>query len=282
MAPLKSLDAAPGRREAIRILGLGAGAWVACRLAAAGDLPLRTTGLEHIGMTVPDQEAAAKFYGRIFDPQLFQERDPPPRFYVRTGISYIAFGGNTEQPAHIDHFCALVEDYKAQEMRKTLEDAGIPVQGRGPLGMPADPDGLRLQLLGVPGGLARTIIPSSRISQEEAAVQAIGFDHILLTVSDLEKSTAYYRRFFGMETGRSKRPERIWFNVAKTRLELEPVSAGKMPAIERISFKVAGFDRRSITARLKELKVDVVPSEDKDAIRFKDLNGLTMDLKAGG
>ena len=70
--------------------------------------------------------------------------------------------------------------------------------------------------------------------------------------------------------------------MAKTRLELEAVAAGKMPAIERISFKVAGFDRRSITARLKELKVDVVPSEDKDAVRFKDLNGLTMDLKAGG
>ena len=46
-----------------------------------------TTGLEHIGMTVPDQEAAAKFYGLIFDPQLFQERDPPPRFYTRIGIS---------------------------------------------------------------------------------------------------------------------------------------------------------------------------------------------------
>jgi len=175
----------------------------------------------------------------------------------------------------------LVEDYKAQEMRKTLEDAGIPVQGRGALGMPADPDGLRLQLLGVPGGLARTIIPSSRISQEEPAVQAIGFDHIVLTVSDLEKSTAYYRRFFGMETGRSKKPERTWFTVAKTRLALEPVPAGKMPAIERICFKVAGFDRRSIAARLKELKVDVVPSEDKDAVRFKDLNGLSMELKAG-
>jgi len=49
-----------------------------------------------------------------------------------------------------------------------------------------------------------------------------------------------------------------------------------MPAIERICFNVAGFDRRSITARLKELKVDIVPPEDKEAIRFKDLNGLSM------
>lgn len=168
-------------------------------------------------MTVPDQEASAKFYGRIFDPQLFQERDPPPRFYVRTGISYIAFGGSSDGSAKIDHFCALVQNYKPQEMRKSLEESGITVAGRGPLGMPTDPDGLRLQLLGVPGGLARTIIPSSRISQDAPAVQAIGFDHIVLTVTDLDKSVAYYRKFFGMESSRSKKPERVWFTVAKTR-----------------------------------------------------------------
>ena len=44
-------------------------------------------------MTVPDQKASADWYGRIFDPQLFQERDPPPRYYVRMGTAYLAFGG---------------------------------------------------------------------------------------------------------------------------------------------------------------------------------------------
>jgi catechol 2,3-dioxygenase-like lactoylglutathione lyase family enzyme len=133
------------RRQALTWIGAGAAACFTASPLGAADLPLRTTGLEHIGMTVPDQEATAKFYGRIFDLQLFQESDPPPRFYVRTGISYIAFGGGAGMPARIDHFCALVEDYKAQDMRKSLEDAGITVQGRGALGMPADPDGLRLQ-----------------------------------------------------------------------------------------------------------------------------------------
>jgi catechol 2,3-dioxygenase-like lactoylglutathione lyase family enzyme len=271
----------PSRRNALRLLGVGVATWAARHWAQAADLPLRTAGLEHIGMTVPDQKATAEFYGRIFDPQLFQERDPPPRFYVRTGISYIAFGGGTDVPPRIDHFCALVEDYKAQEMRKTLEDAGIPVSGRGALGMPTDPDGLRVQLLGVPGGLARTIIPSSRISQEDPAVQAMGFDHIVLAVSDLEKSAAFYRRFFGMEATRTKKPERIWFTVAKTRLALEPVASGRKPAIERVAFRVAGFDRRAITEKLKKLSVEVVPSDEKDALRFNDLNGITMELKAG-
>jgi hypothetical protein len=42
--------------------------------------------------------------------------------------------------------------------------------------MASDADGLRPRLLGVPGGLARTIIPAFRISQDDALVQAIGPD----------------------------------------------------------------------------------------------------------
>ena len=271
------------RRQALAIIGAAAGPWAARGLAATPALPLETTGLEHIGMTVPDQEATARFYGMIFDPQLFQERDPPPRFYVRVGTSYIAFGGfaaNAQnlQP-RIDHFCALVRNYNAPEMRKALEEAGI-AMGQGPGGMASDPDGLRLQLLGVPGGLAKTIIPSTRISQEEPAVQAVGFEHIVLAVSDLEKSAAYYRKFFGMEVSRSKKPDRMWFNAARTRLGLEAVAPGGMPKVDHVCIKVAGFDRRGITGKLQGLKVEVIPPNDEGQLRFRDPNGLVMELKA--
>ena len=64
-------------------------------LAAQGSqLPLRTSGLEHVGFTVPDPQTSAAFYGRIFDPQIFQEMSPPLRYYCRLGIGYVAFGGN--------------------------------------------------------------------------------------------------------------------------------------------------------------------------------------------
>jgi catechol 2,3-dioxygenase-like lactoylglutathione lyase family enzyme len=269
------------------VLGAGTAAWIAGGLAQASELPIKTSGLDHIGMQVPDQEAAAKFYGRIFDPQLFQERDPPPRFYVKIGISYIAFGGfpaNATPPvtaARIDHFCAVGLDYKGQEMRKSLDEAGVPMTGQGALGMAADPDGLRLQFLGAPAGLARTIIPYSRISQDEPAVQPIGFDHIVLAVSDLEKSAVHYRKIFGMEVSHTKKPDRIWFAAAKTRLALETVAAGNKPSIQRVCIKVAGFDRRAITDKLQKLGVEVTPADDKDTLRFKDLNGLVMELKSG-
>ncbi len=160
------------RREALTAAAAWAGVWaVAARAEEPGSepLPLHTTGLEHIGMTVPDQKAAAEWYGRIFDPQLFQERDAPPRYYVRMGSAYIAFGGTRGEDTtpKIDHFCALVKDYKPDEMRAALEKAGIKM-GAGRFGMPTDDDGIRLQLLGVPGGLAKTIIPSTRITTDDA------------------------------------------------------------------------------------------------------------------
>jgi catechol 2,3-dioxygenase-like lactoylglutathione lyase family enzyme len=271
------------RRRTLQLLGAGAATWIGGGIANASELPIKTSGLEHIGMQVPDQEAGAKFYGRIFDPQLFQERDPPPRFYVKIGISYIAFGGlpaNVTTP-RIDHFCAVGLDYKGQEMRKSLDEAGVPMTGQGALGMAADPDGLRLQFLGAPAGLARTIIPSSRISQDEPTVQAIGFDHIMLAVTDLEKSAAHYRKIFGIEVSRTKKPERIWFAAAKTRLGLETVAAGKMPSIDHICIKVAGFDRKAVTDKLQKLGAKISPSNDENLLRFRDLNGLLMELKSG-
>src|SRR5262252_728154 len=91
---------------------------LASRLRAqTSELPIKTTGLEHMGLTVPDPEAAARFYGRIFDPQLFQERDPPPRFYVRLGTGYLAFGGNASAAPSVDHFCVLIDGLQPAEMR---------------------------------------------------------------------------------------------------------------------------------------------------------------------
>src|ERR1700719_1874333 len=112
------------RRQAIQRLGACAIPLLARGVAWADDLPLHTTGIEHFGMTVPDPEATAKFYGRIFDGQVFQEKDPPPRYYVKLGTGYLAVGGNQTAWHSIDHFCALIENCQPQEMRKSLEAAG--------------------------------------------------------------------------------------------------------------------------------------------------------------
>ena len=267
----------PTRRQIVK--GLGASlAWAAQGFGqSSSGLPLKNTGLEHFGLTVPDPEAATRFYGKIFDPQLFQEKDPPPRFYVKLGISYLAFGGRPEATPFIDHFCALTDGYGRGEARKAIEDAGISF-GNGPLGMALDPDGLRFQLLAVPGGLARTIVPSTRISQDDALFQVIGPDHLVLRVTDLEKSAAHYKKIFGPELPRTKKPDRVWFQVARTRLALELVGAGEKPSIHHLSVRVAGFDAKTAVAKLKQAKVEVASSTAK-TVTFRDLHGIEMELR---
>ncbi len=268
------------RREALTAAAALAGMWaVAARAGEPGSelLPLHTTGLEHIGMTVPDQKAAADWYGRIFDPQLFQERDAPPRYYVRMGSAYIAFGGTRGEDTtpKIDHFCALVKDYKPDEMRAALEKAGIKM-GAGRFGMPTDDDGIRLQLLGVPGGLAKTIIPSVRITTDDAAVEAVGLDHVVLAVSDLDRASSHYAHFFGSPI--SKKSGQVWFQVANTRLALEPVASGGKPAIERLCFRIAGFDKKVVASKLHKLEVETTPAPGNHALRLRDPNGFTIEL----
>jgi catechol 2,3-dioxygenase-like lactoylglutathione lyase family enzyme len=226
---------------------------------------------------VPDPEAAAKFYGRIFNPQLFREREAPPRFYVTAGTAYLAFGSSATNPTGIDHYCALVHDYRGREMRPLLEAQGIQMAG---IGMIADPDGLRLQLLGVPGGLAGSIVPGGRMSLDPPALHAVGLDHVMLRVSDLERSTMFYRRFFGQESSRTKKPERVWFQVANTRLGLEAAPAGAKPAVDHFCISVVGDDRRSITGKLKQLGVEIAPGNDEDLVRFRDPHGIVVELKA--
>jgi catechol 2,3-dioxygenase-like lactoylglutathione lyase family enzyme len=246
-------------------------------IARADDLPLHTTGIEHFGYTVPDPEAAAKFYGRLFDGQLFQEKDPPPRYYVKLGAGYVAFGGSASASPSIDHFCALVENYQPAEMRKSLDAAGVSMSP-GRFGMALDPDGLRLQFLPVPAGLAKTIIPAYRLSQDDALFEAIAPDHVMLRVSDLDRSAEHYKKIFGPELSRTKKPERVWFGAARTKLGLERAPADEKPNIHHICVRVAGFDKKSAMGRLKKDSIECMVS-DEGFVRFRDPNGIVMELK---
>ena len=160
-------------------------------------------------MTVPDQKASAEWYGRIFDPQLFQERDPPPRYYVRMGTAYIAFGGTpaTDATPKIDHFCALVKDYKPDEMRAAIEKAGIKM-GAGRFGMPTDDDGIRLQLLAVSlAAWQKPLFPPRASPRDNAAIEAVGLDHIVLAVTDLDRSSVLLREILRISQ-QSRKPAR--------------------------------------------------------------------------
>lgn len=274
------------RRQALEILGAFAGPCLMSGQAQAQQLPLKTTGLEHVGMIVPDPESTAKFYGPIFNPQLFNSGSSAmPNFVVMTGVGYIsvtaARPGAPPGLRQVDHFCALVQDYKPDEMKTALQKERVSIIATGGTGAHflADPDGLVLQLEAVPGGFVNPLLPYPRISQDYPAVQAIGLDHVMLAVSDLNESAAHYSKLFGKEVARTRKPERVWFGVAKTKLGLQLKAQGTVPTVNHVCFKVAGFDRRIVTERLKKQGVEIAPNKDEDVVRFRDPNGAVVELK---
>jgi catechol 2,3-dioxygenase-like lactoylglutathione lyase family enzyme len=104
----------------------------------------------------------------------------------------------------------------------------------------------------------------------------VGLDHIVLAVSDVDRASSHYAKFFGPPA--TKKSGQVWFQVANTGLAVEPVASGGKPAIERLSFRVAGFDRRAIASKLRKLGVEATPGQGDHAVRFRDPNGFNIEL----
>ena len=248
-------------------------------------LPLQNSGLDHLSITVPDSLEAARFYGRIFDPQVFHERTGVQRYYVRLGAAYIAFGPQANVTPYIDHIAAGVMGFVEADFGKVETKAEITAAGLtappGALPMLSDPDNLRLQLVNTTHGLFDTIMPGGRVTSEPAALIPIGLDHIMLSVTDVDRSVEYYRKLFGAEESRDRNPRRVWFKLAGTKLGLEAAPAGQKPSFSHFAVKVAGFHRDLATARLGKLDVSVEPGGEKGSLRFRDLHNLPVEVVAG-
>jgi catechol 2,3-dioxygenase-like lactoylglutathione lyase family enzyme len=243
----------------------------AAQVAAA--LPLDTLGLEHIGTVVPDVTRAARFYSSVFNPPLYKERDEPLRYYVTLDPGYIALGSRADEPrAFIDHDCALLRSYDRSAMARRLEADGLPA---GRFGIIPDPDGLGLQLLGVPGGLAGTTVGAGRLVDSEPLVRPRGLAYVVRHVADLERSAAFYRCFFGPES-----PDEaggLAFRAAHTRFILRPTPAGETPRIDRFGVNVGHFDAAAVARGLEALGARVVSST-PERLHFRCPDGLGVEL----
>jgi len=255
-------------------------------------LPLDNLGLEHLDIVVPDTAASARFYARILKTKLHQQpvRDTL-RYFVLLGdlpqdrqIGYIAIGAGQGRDASIGHYCVLAKIYNRDAFARALEGAGLPSKATaaGPTGMWPDPDGLELQLFQPPAGLVVAAVDSPLAVDGEGVVSPLGLDHVMLNVSTLDKALPYYRGIYGKAAeGPRDANGRVWFSLERnTRIGLQPVRVGESPRIDHFAIKVAPYDRTAVTTRLRELGATMVPSVDEpDVLRFRDNNGITVELK---
>jgi len=250
----------------------------AAEIAAA--LPIRTPGLEHFAMIVPDVLAAGRFYSKLFNPDgLHKEQRGDLRYYVTLDPGYVAIGGRAEPPPpYMDHFCALVEDYNPGAVTARLQQAGIAAGG---VGIIPDPNGIGLQLLGVPGGLAASTEPATRVVNGDAIVKPMGLDHMLLFVNDVDESLEFYTMFFDGRVERESDPDRAWIRIADTRLGLQARPATAPPRVDEFGVRVAAFDRDSVANEIRVIGGTVSPADpaEPEVLRCRDPHGFGIALK---
>ena len=258
---------------------------------AAPALPLKNLGLEHLDILVPDTAASAKVYMRIFRTKLHEQPfQGGIRYFILLGdlpqnrqVGYIAIGAQGNRPTSIGHYCALAERYDRAGVASALQAAGFSSGTGGGFGMLPDPDGIELQLFQPPAGLVTAAVPSTLPVESNGLVKPLGVDHVLLHVSDIEKSLPYYHLVYGanIKTTRQSNPDRLWIQLeANTRIGLQKVPTGQKPRIDHYCIKVAAFDRDAVTRGLQQIGLKVIPSADEpEAVRFTDNYEITVELK---
>jgi catechol 2,3-dioxygenase-like lactoylglutathione lyase family enzyme len=258
---------------------LGAGAFV-LRKAAAADATLRFTSLDHVEFLVSDAQKSAAFYARVFGNSVLKNNRTTRR-YVKIGASYLAMDRNAQGAINVDHFCAGIPGFEVAAAHSYLDAKGVAYRDF-PSGKDlavTDPDGARLQLAadnGWPQLLGGTASPESLAISGEPVFRPTGLDHILLNVTDPEKSAAFYETILGPVTQRNN--NRIWFQAGTGRIGLLKTPAGEKAGVNHYCVSVEKFDYDAAIKKLQAAGVKLDKAEIAGAPDLRDPDGYRVQV----
>jgi catechol 2,3-dioxygenase-like lactoylglutathione lyase family enzyme len=262
------------RRTAVKmtlsVLGTGA--------LRAADQPPHFTALDHVEFFVSDIQKSVAFYARIFGNTVMKNTKTTRR-YVKLGAAYIAMDQGPQ--IRVDHFCAGIPQFQVAAMHSYLEQRGVAYRDY-PSGRDlsvGDLDGTRLQLASdngwdqLSGG---TAAPESIPTNGEPIFRPTGLDHILVNVSDPEKSAAFYEKILGPVTQRNN--NRTWFQAGTGRIGLLQTPSGQRPGVNHFCVSAAGFDYDTVVKKLEQAGAKLEAPEVAGAPEFRDPDGYLVQV----
>ena len=271
---LDKLLSSLNRRETLAMLG----AFAARSVSGAPDSALRFSGLDHLAIAAADTEKSVAFYSRVFGHDVLKDSRTPRR-YFKIGNGYIAIAPPAQGQAarRVDHICAGIGGFSQASAKSYLDDQGISSRETNVGRYVTDPDGTQVQLWTENSWKQLTnAAPEAATGAEGSVFRPLGLDHILLRVSDMEKSAAFYQKVFSVAPQRSASPPRIWFQIGSGRLGLSPVGAG--PGVDHFCIAVATFDRGKAAKMLQDRGATIEPGESQGSVMFRDLDGILVQV----
>ena len=272
------------RRQALGTLAAGA---LAARTAfsapeSGSAAPFRFGALDHLALAVDDTEKSVHFYTRIFGNTVLKEK-ANPRHYVKLGPNYVAMApAGKDQPSQvINHFCPGIVNFDLAATKRALDQMGIQYREATGVGLfVPDPDGTLVQLWTENSWshLGETAAPANIPSMGEPLLRPTGIDHILVNVSNMEKSTAFYEKIMGPIINPASRPRRTWFSGGGgNRVGLALVGPGQKPGIDHYCL-IAPFDRAQLTKALEGTGATMTKGDVEAGIDFLDVNGIHVQI----
>jgi catechol 2,3-dioxygenase-like lactoylglutathione lyase family enzyme len=188
---------------------------------------------------------------------------------------------NAQGAVNVDHFCGGIPGFQVADVHSFLMAKGIAYRDF-PSGKDlavSDPDGTRLQLATDNGWallLTGTASPEAVSVGGEAIFRPTGIDHILLNVTDPEKSAAFYEKILGPVTQRNN--NRIWFQAGTGRIGLLKTPAGEKAGVNHYCVSVEKFDFEATVKKLQQAGVKLDPPEVAGAPDLRDPDGYRVQV----
>ena len=271
------------RRQAIGTLTAGA---LAARTAFSAEAPFRFSSIDHLALAVNDTEKSVYFYMKLLGGNVLKERSNP-RHYVKAGPNYVAMAppGQGQASQVVNHFCPGIVKFDQPAVKRALDKMGIQYRETTGTGLfVPDPDGTLVQLWTenswdqLDETAAPASIPTTFWAGGAALIRPTGIDHILINVTNLEKSTAFYEKVLGPIITPQSRPRRTWFSGGGgNRVGLAVVGPGQKPGIDHYCF-TAPFDRAALTKGLEAAGATMTKGDVEAGIDFLDVNGIHVQV----
>ncbi|HXP83711.1 MAG TPA: VOC family protein [Bryobacteraceae bacterium] len=268
-----------GRRDALRLMSVAACGALAVRPASGAERGLRFSALDHLEFTVSDLMRSVGFYARIFGNDLYKNKRAEKR-YLKLGPTYLGIDHSTTSP-RVDHHCVGIAGFDIAALHAYLERQGVAYKDY-PSGRDlyfTDPDGTRTQLSTKNSWntlVPNTVAPEAFPAQGEPIFRPTGMDHILLNVSDPEKSAAFYAQVFGPVSQRNN--NRIWFQVGKSRVGLLKTPEGARAGVNHYCVSAEPFDYAAAVKKLEQVGAKVEAPEGTGAAEFRDPDGFLVQV----
>lgn len=265
------------RRELLAMLATSASV---AKAFADSDTSLQFVALDHVAIAVTDVDRSVSFYSRIFGNTVLKDKRSTRR-YLKLGPCYVAIAPPAQgQPAHrVDHICAGVQGFQMAAVKNFLAARGIPSRATTVGLFVDDPDGIQVQLFTIDSwNELSSTAASESIPVSTPIFRPTGLDHLLLRVTDPEKSAVFYAKIFGAVTQRAN--NRTWFQCGKSRIGLIAADADHPTGVDHFCVSADKFDYDAVTKKLEEAGAKVQPPEVAGAPEFRDLENILVQVMA--